>query len=184
MKLPESHYDIKLPEIIIGSTDFRDDRLYGWKYEYNPPGYKLMPVTRRSKKSIRLATEILAAYFRREFDYDSRQYDHDEETDDADRIFLIQGGEMYCQRLAVGAICFRWREYRDGRHGLALSWIWLHPYLRRTGLLTKCWGHLRNLYGDFLVAQPLSKAMKEFLKKHGECWFCGRTHSCKYCQPV
>jgi hypothetical protein len=120
---------------------------------------------------------MLARYFQREFGYDFIQYTATEVGDDRDRVFLWMRDEVL-YHAGVGAICFRWRKYRDASQGPALAWVWLHPYLRRQGILGAHWGFFRHLYGDFRVEGPLSEAMASFLERRGECARCGRSCTC------
>jgi hypothetical protein len=137
----------------------------------------LSAITGKSPITMRRSVETLACYFRREFGYDFVQYSATEPSDPRDRIFLWTRDDcMY--HAAIGAICFRWREYDNAPHGLAVAWVWIHPYLRRHGILAAHWEFFRHLYGDFYVEPPLSPAMKAFLESRGECCRCGRTCHC------
>jgi hypothetical protein len=126
---------------------------------------------------MRRAVETLARYFQREFCYDFIQYGATERSDPRDRVFLWTQ-DSYTYHAAIGAICFRWREYRDTPPGLAVAWVWIHPYLRRRGILAGHWGFFRDTYGDFYIERPLSPAMQAFLTSRGECLRCGRTCHC------
>src|SRR5262249_35371744 len=131
-------------------------------------------------KSARLATEALAVYFRREFGYDALQFAANDIPDPRDRVYLLSV-ERYPGWLGVGAFCFRWREYTNIPPTLAASWFWLHPFIRRCGVLSSLWGGFRELYGDFVCERPLSKSMENFLQKRGECLRCGRRRDCERC---
>ena len=186
LKLPVCRLDIVTPKI-YGDCDDYFNEFYGWgRTRWTPDsgsgltGYHVVAVTPKSMKSVRLATEMLAGYFRREFEYDFIQYSHNEVTDSRNRIFMIVAN-AYTHHVGVGAFCFRWRDWKDLPHGLSLAWIWLHPFLRRKGILSSCWERLRNLYGNFAVEAPLSLAMDGFLTKRGECYRCGMRHDCSRC---
>jgi hypothetical protein len=71
---------------------------------------------------------------------------------------------------ALGACCFRWRDFTLGEQPYpllgpcyVLSWIWLHPYIRRHGCLEQAWPYFVERFGDFIVETPLSTAMHQFL---------------------
>lgn len=123
-------------------------------------------VTARSPKLFRQAVEQMAYYFRREFGYDFVQYSS-EEKDDGHRAYLwvlpetLENGKVK----AVGACCFRWREWEDAPASYALQWIWLHPHERRKGRLTQAWPYFQERFGKFIPEPPLSPAMKRFLLK-------------------
>ena len=138
-------------------------------------------ITPKSAKSARKAAETLAYYFKREFQYDSIQYYHLESTGKRDRIILLTHS-YHDHKAALGIICFRWRDYENAPHGLALAWLWLHPYIRRKGVLAAYWPFFRGAYGDYYVEPPISKAMGEFLAKMGECPRCGTRRVCKQCK--
>lgn len=139
--------------------------------------YRIDRIDQNSMKSARLAVDVMARYFRREFSYDFVQYEANEISHSRDRIFLLTVNR-YSHRLGVGAICFRWRVWRDAPPCLALAWVWINPFLRRKGILSTYWEAFRTLYGDFLCEPPLSPAMKTFLAKRNECWKCGRQCMC------
>jgi hypothetical protein len=130
-------------------------------------------VDETSPVGLRRAVEWIAHYFRREFGYDFVQYSVDErdedpgERDDSrDRAFLWANPTTLDGRgtvEAVGACCFRWRDYEDAPPGFALQWVWLHPYCRDRGTLTTAWPDFRERFGDFIVETPLSRAMASFL---------------------
>jgi hypothetical protein len=141
-------------------------------------------ITPRSSKSGRMATYVLAMYFRREFQWDFVQYHHDNHGNERDRVFLWTQEPLRHDKVAVGAICFRWRDYEDAPHGLALAWVWIHPYLRRKGILSAYWPFFREVYGNFYVERPISTAMADFLIKMGECRRCGTRRVCKQCREA
>ncbi|MGO8899854.1 MAG: hypothetical protein ACLQU5_16110 [Isosphaeraceae bacterium] len=134
-----------------------------------------------SLKSARKAAEALAYYFRREFRYDFPQYHHLERTPKKDRVLLLSH-KYTVHKAALGAICFRWRDYENVPAGLALAWAWFHPYLRRQGVLTAYWPVFREVYGSFYIEPPISSAMGAFLTRMGECPRCGIQRVCKQCK--
>lgn len=184
--VPEEVLDIRSPKIhcksITKFTVQNVDRLHEERYlieirSQRRSEYHIDRIDQNSIKSARLAVDALAKYFRREFNYDFVQYEANEITDDRDRVYLLTVNR-YSHWLGVGSICFRWREWTDAPHRLALSWLWINPFLRRKGIVSLYWDGFRNLYGDFLVEPPLSPAMKAFLAKRKECWWCGRACMC------
>ncbi|MCC3407861.1 MAG: hypothetical protein JGK17_20160 [Microcoleus sp. PH2017_10_PVI_O_A] len=124
-------------------------------------------VTTKSPKTYRKAVYLIAQFFRREFGYDFTQYGYEgEETDPNSVAFLwihpeAEGYSKEFKVPCIGACCFRLRP-----SGYGLQWIWLHPYLRRQGLLSDTWPEFINEFGKFSVEHPLSDAMKAFLNKH------------------
>jgi hypothetical protein len=145
-------------------------------------GVRMDIITPRSMKGARKATETIACYFRREFGYDFVQYSSEEQTDTRDRVILLTQNR-YETKSAIGVICFRWRKYSNAPEGLALAWLWIHPYLRNRGILSAYWPIFREAYGAFHVEPPLSSAMKGLLRKMGECPRCGVNRLCSDCEP-
>ena len=108
--------------------------------------------------------ERLAQYFRREFRYDFVQWSATNDEPSARAFVWVV--DHWPHPVGFGACCFRWREWTDAPHGWALQWIWLHPYERGKGHLTRVWPYFRETFGDFHVERPLSSAMRAFLERH------------------
>lgn len=146
-------------------------------------GVRMNLITSKSAKGARNATGIIACYFRREFGYDFVQYSADDRSDERDRVILLTQDYSFGCNHGVGAICFRWREWKNLPPGLGLAWLWLHPYLRNHGILSAYWPLFRRAYGDFMVEPPISSAMQGLLRKMGECPRCGVCRLCSDCRP-
>ena len=65
----------------------------------------------------------------------------------------------------LGAACFRWQTWSNAEPCWEFSWIWLHPFARRRGHLSKAWPAFRRQYGVFAVSEVLSRDMEAFLAK-------------------
>jgi hypothetical protein len=133
-------------------------------------------VTPDSPLTLRRQVERFAIYFRREFRYDAQQF---EATETPDKPYFVRymAHLFICEptrypRVWVGACCFRWREYDDLEPRWAAQWMWLHPYFRNKGILSRAWDTFHNLYGDFYSEGPFSPAMNAFLRKRGNCILC------------
>lgn len=50
-------------------------------------------------------------------------------------------------------------------HAWSMTWVWLHPFERRRGHLSKVWPFMTARYGSFAVDRP-SPAMRAFLTRH------------------
>ena len=124
-------------------------------------------VTQRSPLPMRRAVQQMAHYFQREVHYDFLQYVAvEEERDDKTVAFLWTDDYPIDNKGSLevlGACCFRWRQYSDSGDRYALQWIWIHPYRRRKGHLTKAWPYFEKRFGEFIVEGPLSRAMRVFL---------------------
>lgn len=127
-------------------------------------------ITNKSLKQHRMAVYKIARFFRKEFGYDFVQYHYEEKDDETksvaflwvhpEAVFSVQDFRVPC----IGATCFRWRKWEEFE-GWAMQWIWMHPFYRRKGLLTKAWPKFRKEFGEFKVEPPLSDAMRAFLAK-------------------
>lgn len=120
---------------------------------------------------IRKALEQFARYFKLEFHYDDIQYyadEHDEEcigflfTESA--LDIITEDHKQMPTRCSGGCCFRREQFEDGCKWV-LFWVWIHPFFRNRGILTKHWKKFLEQFGEFIIEQPLSDAMRSFLEK-------------------
>jgi hypothetical protein len=129
----------------------------------------LLSVLPASPLPLKREVEKFARYFRREFDFDIVPFDvGDREHYTA---YLFSNGE---RSVWVGACCFRTSYFEDiDLYTETLKWVWLHPYFRRSGVLSSCWKTLRDNHGDFYIDTPVSPPMQEFLRKHNKdsAWY-------------
>lgn len=122
-------------------------------------------VGRRSPLSHRRAVETMAVYFRREFRYDFVQYIATEELDDEETLAFFWADGHFGGYSVIGGCCFRWREWENCDSWWAMQWIWLHPYFRRRGYLSRSWDLFTAMFAPFGVEPPLSESMSRFLSK-------------------
>jgi hypothetical protein len=168
-KLPEERWAIHPP--LVPLTALRAPPL--WQ-SYDAKCFK---ITTASSLPMRQAVWLLASYFRREFGYDFVQYGHGgHESDEKHVAFLWLGDErirakkrggLAVSRIAVGACCFRWREWADTEPSYGLQWVWFHPFARGRGFLGDCWPWFCGAFWPFYVERPLSSGMRGFLAKRG-----------------
>jgi len=166
-----SHYDIKLPKITSHETIPWHEMEAQWEAmgplgteQLHCPG---LTVTYKSPANHRKAIEQIARYFRREFHYDFVQYLANEEDTKAISYGWLSSGYLGESNTVTGGCSFRWREWSDAPAGWSLSWIWMHPYCRNNGLLSKNWPCFVARFGEFHVETPYSPAMAAFLNKRG-----------------
>lgn len=118
-------------------------------------------VDSNSPKSYRLSVNLCARYFQREGYSDFCHYNLD--YDDAICCLFID--KSYPQ--AVGAACFRQREYEDIEDKFwTMHWAWLHPFIRNNGILSNCIDVFNDKFGYWYPETPHSKAMVSFISKH------------------
>lgn len=121
-------------------------------------------VTVDSLRAIRDHVERFARYFLKERGKGGLQFEAAETSESEGYVkyeaHLFNDGHRY-----IGACCFRWREFKDAPASWFMDWMWLHPYFRSRGHLTRAWPLFTTRYGDFHCATPLSHSMKAFLAK-------------------
>jgi hypothetical protein len=146
-------------------------------------GAPFLVVGPQSPLSWRRAIEELAYYFKREMKFDSAQFSADERFEHKllrDRVLVFHRTEILDHKPTprnpkdftnaysfFGAICVRWREWEDAPASWSVPWLWLHPYERRQGHLTKAWPFLLKMFPNPHIERPFSPAMDAFLKKVG-----------------
>lgn len=139
------------------------------KFEDHLTPYGLNLVGYAEGIKIRKCVELFAKYFRREFSYDFIQYSVFPEKKNEDMLtkpYLFGEIEYGFNYVSYGACCFRYRgqEYWNNiRPHWALQWIWIHPYKRNQGLLTKYWAYFEERFGNFMIEEPRSKSMENFI---------------------
>lgn len=114
---------------------------------------------------VRDALYTMAKYFKREESIDSMLAPHPMTIPDDKEMYAyllpIESILLDKDSLIVGGFIFRLREW-----GYGFQWIWLHPFVRGKGILTKHWPLLEEKFGkDFYCEPPYSKAMQAFLDK-------------------
>ena len=114
----------------------------------------------------RMAMFRISTYFKREFHFDSFQYasfyDIENDNECYAYVWSLEKNTTKTDHTVIGAIVFRKRDWG----GFGLQWVWLHPYIRNTGLLSRHWKLFEEKFGnDFFVEPPLSISMKNFLLK-------------------
>jgi len=62
-----------------------------------------------------------------------------------------------------GVCLFTKIKFTDAEYWV-LEWIWLHPFFRNRGNLKKNWKKLEEDFGNFLIREPISNDMDNFLK--------------------
>lgn len=115
---------------------------------------------RVERRSPRLWKQVgqFSQYMQRELQHDFPMFDVAMQGDGVAAYLFGYGGFW------VGACTFRDTAGAGMAEAWLAEWIWLHPYVRRRGLLTKAWPAFSQTHGDFLLLAPLSDAMEKFVK--------------------
>jgi hypothetical protein len=134
------------------------------------PGPWPLEITAGSPVALRRIIEEFAQYFQRELGYDYVQF---RATDRSDyRAWLFASPPVQSPRVWAGACSFRFQDNPHIGRRWVLQWVWLHPYVRRRGLLGQAWSVFHETLGDFYVPPPFSDSMVAFLKRQGRCLTC------------
>lgn len=104
-----------------------------------------------------------ARAFRKEFGYDFIQWEHGRDGELNPHGFLMRGTTERGENCIVGACAFRERS----SDVWVLTWAWVCPEARHTGVLSSRWPDFLRRFGDFHIDAPLSASMKRFVLKHG-----------------
>lgn len=122
---------------------------------------ELVEVNYYSPFLLKKALHQCAIYFQREGYSDWCHYDIDEK-DFVGFIFLDNDYPH-----AVGGCVFRKRKYENIAEPFnTLHWIWLHPYVRDKGILSRHIDFFNKKFGYWYPELPHSRAMESFVKKH------------------
>lgn len=156
MTLLKDYFDLVMPEVVLPDMTGREKIKHAFR------------IKSTDDIQLRKTMFLLARFFKREFSYDGIQYAsyYDIEDDDECHAYMwtLDKGKNHedIKSFAFGGFCFRKRS--ANRYGL--QWIWLHPYLRNRGLLTKHWSSMKEKFGhDFYVEPPYSLPLEKFLNK-------------------
>lgn len=113
------------------------------------------------------AVEQIGRYIQREFRYDFLPYtarEHHTRGDDQIQPYLFfDPNEINNVIMRPVGACGFW--YADEASRWVLGWVWLHPFARRSGHLSRTWPFFRQRYISFAIQQPWSDAMVAFLRK-------------------
>jgi hypothetical protein len=158
--MPLPYYRIDLSEIPKSLVDGPD---------------RSLTVTWESPLKLRREVERFAIYFRREFNFDFQQFEATEKPKNQEKpyaAYLFTNEPNHYPRMWVGACCFRWREFKGVDPRWGMQWMWLHPYYRGKGILSRAWDKFHELHGNFFCEPPFSPSMEAFLRKRGKCILC------------
>ena len=165
MKYPDYH-DIRLPFLKSNGKNLYD--------RFTPGGAPFRIVGPASPLIWRRATEKLAYFFHREMQFDFPPYEASEVTNwdlAKDRVIVLvkettlTDWEQYL--FFIGAVGIRWRVCDNAPACWAITWVWLHPYERRQGHLTRVWPFIMETFPSARIEPPISQAMVAFLRKVG-----------------
>jgi len=133
-------------------------------------------VNYKSNMKYKVIVEKMAYHLKREQHYDFATYTANEDPSDESYseyeayIFLENDLNLKeindpTKSLGIGACCFRKRIGVNDKYFWSLAWIWMHPYYRHRGTLTKHWEYFTKKYNDFYIEPPYSLEMEKYIEK-------------------
>ncbi|MGR5125292.1 hypothetical protein ACPV33_21520 [Vibrio harveyi] len=113
------------------------------------------------------ALETFARYFKNEMHYDFVQYEASAHKDSCIGYLFTESAMDMCldHHTEMPTRCIGGCLFSKIDDTWVLCWIWLHPYLRNTGVLSNSWQQMCSEFGNFAIEGPISLAMKSFLDK-------------------
>ncbi|CAH0237548.1 hypothetical protein [Microbacterium foliorum] len=123
--------------------------------------WMLYPVNSPQRREV---AESLARYFHRETHLDFPPYTAGDENDDR-LVYLVRSMRITTAvPIIAGAV-----GLQRASEEWVLTWIWLHPWERRTRLVDAVFDLLDAAFGDFFIEAPISGAMRGLMtKRHYE----------------
>jgi hypothetical protein len=113
-----------------------------------------------------IVVEQIGYYFKREMHYDFSPYSAESRSYDNHAYLFGEHRGIHCVDPhaniyhAVGAAGFTCPD----KSAHILEWVWLHPYIRRCGVLKSAWPAFESRHSDFAIRSPVSQSMELFLE--------------------
>lgn len=126
----------------------------------------LVEVLPSSKVRVKKTLEEFARYFKREGYSDFVHYDPAEKEDASTMRAFLFTGENASYSTPIGGCCFRLRKYKGLPPFWTMHWVWIHPYFRNKGVLTKRKKYFDKMFEYWHPEPPLSKSIEAFIKKN------------------
>jgi RimJ/RimL family protein N-acetyltransferase len=136
---------------------------------------RFVEIDLNSPLDLRLAAEDLARCFKREMKYDfppytAREAEYATRDISQDRVLgfhcdIDVGLRGYYH--LIGAVGVRRERPPNAPAHWCISWAWIHPFVRRQGILTAAWPHILQRFPEPEIDFPISPAMQAFLRKVG-----------------
>ena len=127
----------------------------------------LRKVTYGSDEAEKAALEQFARYFKNEMHYDSIQYEAERHGSKTIGYLFTTSAMDICteEHSEMPTRCVGGCVFRDVNGNWVLCWVWIHPFFRKTGVLSRQWQTLNDELGSFSIEKPLSASMDKFLQK-------------------
>ena len=128
-------------------------------------------VNKQSNANLHEEVYKLAKYFKEELNYDTVPFSQLGILPKTYNVSLFteQAFDKYIKEpmpyRIYGACLFTKMNFTNGKDYWVLEWIWIHPFFRNRGNLKKNWNILEEQFENFLIQEPVSPDMSNFLKK-------------------
>ena len=76
--------------------------------------------------------------------------------------FFIGGALCFTTVQPIGVVVFD-KPFNNTPKDWSLEWVWIHPFERGNGVLSRAWPGFKKEFGDFYIQPPLSWGMRAFL---------------------
>lgn len=83
------------------------------------------------------------------------------------KLYLINYNDVE-GLFAVGIIGLYYNKYADGYKCWTLNWAWIHPLMRKKGILKNSIDYLEKIYGSLMITDILSREMELFALKYNK----------------
>ena len=123
----------------------------------------VLPLWKNREKTV---VENIGYYFKREMRYDLAPYSAESRSYHNFAYLIAEHQGIHCRDPkaniyhAIGAIGITC----DDAEPHILEWAWLHPYVRRRGIMKCAWSLLEKRHPEFNLRSPLSNSMEAFVK--------------------
>ena len=126
--------------------------------------FKVLPDAELEKRT---ELEKHARYFKNEMRFDHIQYEADSHKSNCIGFLFTESAMDLCvdESKPMPTRCFGGCLFEKNHGKWKLCWIWIHPFFRNRGYLTRAWTTFDNEFGKFEVEKPLSYSMDKFLQK-------------------
>ena len=134
---------------------------------------ELVYVNENTSEDIQVIVEAISVFFNKELDLASRPYEAGILDKHHAYLFVekVQNERDHSKDeigvRAIGGCSFHYEH----ENVLTLQWIWVHPFKRRKGIVSKHFDYFVNEYKEFGLSQIKSPIMRTFIPKGKDSWF-------------
>jgi hypothetical protein len=125
----------------------------------------LLPFNPDNKSHVELFDQF-GLYLFREQHYDFPLAWDGDDKDTQAYFLLLENAWTWTSVLPIGVALFTKQPYINvDPNQWFLMWVWIHPFERGRGVLSRVWPEFKKEFGDFEIQKPISFGMNAFLAK-------------------